>query len=86
VPTVEGPVPLVVGSPGNGYTFFASELGLPGRGYVEQEYFFGGTANVYDATVAPGIGARPTPSPTASVVSSGHLVGGLLLEGSGEYK
>ncbi|RSM59761.1 hypothetical protein DMB66_26250 [Actinoplanes sp. ATCC 53533] len=72
LPAVEGPVPSVVGSPGNDYTFFASDLGLPGRGYVEQEYFFGGTANVYDATVAPGIGARPTPSPTASVVSSGH--------------
>jgi hypothetical protein len=72
VPAVEGPVPSVVGSPGNDYTFFASDLGLAGRGYVEQEYFFGGTANVYDATVAPGIGARPTPSPTASIVSSGH--------------
>jgi hypothetical protein len=72
LPAVEGPVPSVVGSPGNNYTFFASDLGLPGRGYVEQEYFFSGTANVYDATVAPGIGARPTPSPTASVVSSGH--------------
>jgi len=72
LPTVEGPVPSVVGSPGNNRTFFASDLGLPGRGYVEQEYFFGGTANVYDATVAPGIGARPTPSPTASIVSSGH--------------
>src|SRR4051812_1268926 len=72
LPKVEGPVPSVVDSPGNDYTFFASDLGLPGRGYVEQEYFYSGTADVYDATVGPGIGARPTPSPTASVVSSGH--------------
>lgn len=72
LPTVEGPIPSVPGSADHNYTFFASDLGLPARGYVEQEYFFSGTANVYDATVAPGIGARPTPSPTASVVSSGH--------------
>jgi hypothetical protein len=72
LPAVEGPVRSVVGSPGNDYTFFASDLGLPARGYVEQEFFFSGTANVYDATVAPGIGARSTPSPTAAIVSAGH--------------
>jgi hypothetical protein len=72
VPSVEGPIPSVVGSPGNDYTFFASDLDLPARGYVEEEFFYTGTANVYDATVAPGIGARETPSPTASIVSTGH--------------
>jgi hypothetical protein len=72
VPQVRGPIPSHLGSPGRDYTFFASDLDLPARGYVEQEFFYGGTANVYDATVAPGIGARPTPSPTAGVVSSGH--------------
>src|SRR5690348_7201112 len=59
VPEVRGPVPSRVGSAGHDYTFFASDLGLPARGYVEQEYLYSGRANVYDATVAPGIGARP---------------------------
>jgi hypothetical protein len=72
VPSVEGPIPSQVGSPGNDYTFFASDLDLAARGYLEEEYFYSGLANVYDATVAPGIGARATPSPTASIVSSGH--------------
>ncbi|GIJ59200.1 alpha/beta hydrolase domain-containing protein [Virgisporangium aurantiacum] len=65
------PVPAVSAAvPGAG--FFASDLDLAGRGYVEQEFFYGGRANVYDATVAPGIGARPTPSPTANIVSADH--------------
>jgi hypothetical protein len=72
VPEVRGPIPSRPGSPGHDYTFFASDLDLPARGYVEQEFFYGGRANVYDATVAPGVGARPTPSPTAGVVSAGH--------------
>ena len=72
VPEVSGPIPSVVGSDGNDYTFFASDLDLAARGYVEQEFFYSGRANVYDATVAPGIGARPTPSPTANIVSAGH--------------
>ncbi|BEL05855.1 hypothetical protein Q0Z83_040460 [Actinoplanes sichuanensis] len=63
-PAVTGPVP--------GRPFFATDLDLPARGYVEQEYFYSGHANVYDATVAPGIGARPAPSPTANIVSTGH--------------
>jgi hypothetical protein len=72
LPHVTGPVPSHPGSADRDYTFFASDLDLPARGYVEQEFFYSGKANVYDATVAPGIGARPTPSPTAEVVSSGH--------------
>jgi hypothetical protein len=72
VPDVTGPVESRVGDPANDYTFFAADLGLEGRGYVEEEFFYSGTANVYDATVAGGIGARPTPSPTADVVSRGH--------------
>jgi len=67
-PEVTGPVPS---NPGD-YPFFSSDLGLADRGYVEEEYFYSGSANVYDATVAGGIGARPTPSPTANVVSSDH--------------
>jgi hypothetical protein len=72
IPAVSGPIPSTVGSADRDYTFFASDLDLAGRGYVEQEFFYSGKANVYDATVAPGIGARPTPSPTASIVSTGH--------------
>jgi hypothetical protein len=72
IPDVTGPVESRIGDPANDYTFFSSDLGLEGRGYVEEEFFYSGTANVYDATVAGGIGARPTPSPTAEVVSSGH--------------
>jgi hypothetical protein len=72
VPAVTGPIPSVAGSPGNNWTFFSTDLDLAARGYVEQEFFYRGEANVYDATVAPGIGARPTPSPTANIVSSGH--------------
>jgi hypothetical protein len=72
VPEVSGPVPSRLGSAERDHTFFASDLDLPARGYVEQEFFYSGRANVYDATVAPGIGARPTPSPTANVVSTDH--------------
>ncbi|MDQ4053338.1 MAG: alpha/beta hydrolase domain-containing protein, partial [Actinomycetota bacterium] len=72
VPEVTGPIPSHPGDPGNDYTFFSSDLGLEDRGYVEGEFFYTGSANVYDATVAGGIGARPTPSPTANVVSSDH--------------
>jgi hypothetical protein len=72
VPSVTGPIPSHPGSPGNDYTFFATDLDLAARGYLEQEFFYRGEANVYDATVAPGIGARPTPSPTANIVSTGH--------------
>jgi hypothetical protein len=71
-PEVTGPVASHPGDPGNDYTFFSSDLGLQDRGYVEEEFFYGGSANRYDATVGGGIGARPTPSPTANIVSSDH--------------
>jgi hypothetical protein len=72
VPTVSGPIPSAVGSGGIDHAFFASDLDLAARGFVEEEFIYRGRANVYDATVAPGIGARPEPSPTANVVSTGH--------------
>ncbi|WP_136432933.1 MULTISPECIES: alpha/beta hydrolase domain-containing protein [Nocardioides] len=72
VPSVRGPVPSRLDAPGNNRIFFGTDLDIAGRGYVEEEFFYGGEANVYDATVAGGIGARPTPSPTAGVVSTGH--------------
>jgi hypothetical protein len=71
VPDVAGPIPSHVGNADNDYTFFASDI-LTRHRYVEEEYFYSGQANVYDATVAGGIGARGTASPTADVVTSGH--------------
>jgi hypothetical protein len=72
VPSVAGPIPSELGSSTKNYTFFATDLDLASRGYVEEEFFFSGTANTYDATIAGGIGARPVASPTANVTSSGH--------------
>ncbi|HWE50050.1 MAG TPA: alpha/beta hydrolase domain-containing protein [Bryobacteraceae bacterium] len=49
-PVVTGPVVSTTapGDPRHGYPFFSSMDDLKGRGYVEQEYFFSGTANRYD--------------------------------------
>ncbi|MET0735141.1 MAG: alpha/beta hydrolase domain-containing protein [Microbacterium sp.] len=71
IPTVTGPIASDVGDPAVGHTFMASDL-LANRGYVEEEFFYSGLANRYTATVAGGIGSRPTPSVTADIVSSGH--------------
>ncbi|MDM0028408.1 alpha/beta hydrolase domain-containing protein [Variovorax saccharolyticus] len=71
-PVVQGPIPSDPSSPSRNYTFFATDLDLKARGYVEEEYFFSGTANTYDATFSGGIGARPTASPTANIVTAGN--------------
>jgi hypothetical protein len=71
-PTVTGPIPSDLASSPRNHTFFATDLDLRSRGYVEQEFFFSGHANTYDATFSGGIGARPTASPTASVVTTGN--------------
>ncbi|KAF1018401.1 MAG: hypothetical protein GAK30_03684 [Paracidovorax wautersii] len=71
-PQVEGPIASSLGAADNNRTFFGTDLNLAARGYVEEEFFFSGTANRYDATVAGGIGARPSASPTAAVVSGNH--------------
>jgi Alpha/beta hydrolase domain len=49
-PMVTGPVPAKAapGDPGRDYPFFAALEDLKARGYVEQEYFFSGTANQYE--------------------------------------
>jgi hypothetical protein len=74
------PVPVVIGplasdppgSPGRNYPFAATDLVLARRGYVEQEFFFQGTANVYDTpNQIGGIGLGPA-APTANIVSAGH--------------
>ncbi len=49
-PTVTGPIPAIVapGDLAHDYPFFSTSVDLAGRGYVEQEFFFAGTANTYD--------------------------------------
>src|SRR5262245_30529558 len=62
-PTVTGPIAQNAppGDPSHDYIFFTSEA-VAAFGYVEEEFFVEGTANVY---------STPTLA-TASVVSSGH--------------
>jgi hypothetical protein len=62
-PTVTGPIPENVppGDPSHDYIFFTSEI-VDAFGYVEEEFFIEGTANVYDTP----------PLATGSIVSSGH--------------
>jgi hypothetical protein len=63
-PEVTGPGPSdPPGSPGRNYLFFATDLDLAHRGYVEEEFFYSGTANWYQTTGEPA---------TATIVSSGH--------------
>jgi len=73
-PTVIGPLPSEVpGTPGRNYTFFATDMVLADFGYVEEEFFFDGTANRYDAPApSGGIGNNAASASTANIVSSGH--------------
>lgn len=63
-PTVTGPIPANAppGDPSHDYPQVATPLDLASLGYVEEEYFFSGTANVYNTP----------PLTTATVQSSGH--------------
>ena len=63
-PTVTGPIPANAppGDPSHDYPQVATPLDLASLGYVEEEYFFSGTANVYNTP----------PLTTATVLSSGH--------------
>jgi Alpha/beta hydrolase domain len=63
-PIVTGPIPAnaPLGDPSHDYPQVATALDLASIGYVEEEYFFSGTANVYNTP----------PLTTATVVSSGH--------------
>jgi Alpha/beta hydrolase domain len=75
VPTPDVTGPLASdprGSVSRNYTFFATDLDLASRGFVEEEFFFAGTANVYDAPNPFPIGAGLGAAPTANVISSGH--------------
>jgi len=72
-PTVTGPIPAtaLLGDPSRNYPFLATVLFPPGSGYVEEEFFFSGTANVYDTTCA-GISC-PSLQPLATIVGAPHL-------------
>jgi len=49
-PTVTGPIPGdTPGSPSRNYTYWATDIVLKNFGFVEEEFFFEGTANRYDA-------------------------------------
>src|SRR5437762_202909 len=54
-PTVTGPIPVNVtlGDPSHDYPQLATQADLAGNGYVEEEYFFEGTANEYNVVTAP---------------------------------
>jgi hypothetical protein len=61
-----------VGSANRNYTFLATDLDLAGRGYVEQEFFYTGTANEYDTPpMQGGIGTGPAHS-TANIKTTDH--------------
>jgi hypothetical protein len=73
-PTVTGPLASdVPGSADHNYPFFATDVVLSDYGYVEQEFFIDGTANVYSAPApSGGIGNNAASATTATIVSSGH--------------
>jgi hypothetical protein len=63
-PTVTGPVPATVipGDPSHDYPFFATNHDLATNGYVEEEFYFQGTANRYSTP----------PLTTATIIDSDH--------------
>ena len=70
-PIVTGPIPQTVapGDPSHDYPFFATNLDLASKGYVEQEFFVAGTANRYNTptlTLTNGI------DPTGTIIDSDH--------------
>ncbi|MFM0212230.1 alpha/beta hydrolase domain-containing protein [Paraburkholderia sediminicola] len=76
LPVIQGTIPAdQVGSADHNYPFAAGEAVPDGTfekyGYVEQEFFMQGTANVYNLPAPTGI-ADAIQAPTATVVTSGH--------------
>jgi hypothetical protein len=70
VPIVTGPIASDTATDPRNHPFFATDIELAKHGYVEEEFFLDGRANVYD-TPNPfgGIGNSPDSAPTASVVT-----------------
>jgi hypothetical protein len=59
IPTVTGPIPVTAAS----YPLMASNklqnvVDLPGHGYVEEEFFVSGRANVYDWAAGGGVSVK----------------------------
>lgn len=70
VPTVSGPIANQdFFSPENDYQFFATDIALGARGYVEEEFFIEGTANTYDLPV-PREMEREIPTTGAEIVQA----------------
>ena len=63
-PTVTGPISVLVplGDPSHDYPQLATQANLAGNGYVEEEFFFSGTANAYSTPALQ----------TGAVTSSGN--------------
>ncbi len=63
-PTVIGPIPATAppGDPSHNYPFYATVQDLAAAGYIEEEFFFEGTANRYNTP----------PLATGSILDSGH--------------
>ena len=70
-PTVTGPIPSKAppGDPSHNYPWLATGHNLAAVGYVEEEYFYEGTANRY---VFPATAPVDTPPTVATVQDSGH--------------
>jgi Alpha/beta hydrolase domain len=58
-PTVTGPIRVnaTPGDPSHDYPQLSTQADLAGHGYVEEEFFFEGTANEYDVVTAPLVNA-----------------------------
>jgi hypothetical protein len=72
-PTVIGPMASdPPGTPGHNYPFFSTDMVLADFGYIEQEFFFDGTANRYDAPApSGGIGNNAASATTANIIATG---------------
>ena len=59
-PIVTGPISAnaLPGAPSHDYPFFSTNLDLRSRGYIEEEFFFEGTANVYN--IVPTVSKKNT--------------------------
>jgi hypothetical protein len=66
-PKVTGPIPATAapGDPSHDYPFFCTTIDLSSSGYVEEEFFFEGTANRYNTPAGA----------TGSVMDAGHASG-----------
>lgn len=64
-PVVIGPIPATgsPGDPSHDYPFFSTTVDLASKGYIEEEFFFEGTANRYSI---------PSLLVTATVIDTGH--------------